>query len=178
MDLSHLKNSSSGHDSKQAERTDVRGARTARRLLCCCFAFSVQFICSGSFYTGRAIAKLFYLALMARFNGCRTRNSEKICALKLSAEGEKNTLAFTASSLLCLHSLVYCLKNRFLIQTTSCMIRIAMAIKPRWVTHVELIPLRKCLSQRGGKVCIFTVTMKKSQFAVTGYFFEPGEHGD
>lgn len=162
MDLSSLKNSSSGHDSKQVERTMCEGQGQPEG----CFAavllsFSIQFICSGSFYTGRARAKLFYLALMARFNGCRTRNSEKICALKLRAEGEKNTLAFTASSLLCLHSLVYCLKNRFLIQTTSCMIRIAMAIKPRWVTHVELILLRKCFSQRGGKVCIFTVTMKK-----------------
>lgn len=57
--------------------------------------------------------------------------------------------------LLCLHSLVYCLKNRFLIQTASRMIRIAMAIKPWWVTHAELMLLRKCVSQRGGKVCIF-----------------------
>lgn len=95
---------------------------------CLALLVSIQFVCSGSFYTGRAIAKLFYIALTARFNGCRARDSEKISALKPRAERERNTLPFTASSSICLHSLVYYLKNGFLIQTTSCMIRIAMAI--------------------------------------------------
>lgn len=73
---------------------------------------SIQFICSGSFYPGRAIAKLFHLALMARFNGQGTRNSgifpeEQISSLKLRAEGEENILPFTAFSLICLRSLTY-----------------------------------------------------------------------
>lgn len=98
-----LKNPHSGHDAKKAKTKSLRNASPAQKPLHCSVFYWAYLL--WLLLNKKGNRKPIYVALITKFNGCRTPDSEKILALKLQVE--HNTIlfiAFTRSvcSLLCI----------------------------------------------------------------------------
>lgn len=170
MDLSSLKNSSSGHDSKQAERNDVQGAKPARRLLCCCFAFYIVYLLWFSL-PRKSNSKAILPCFDGQIQWLQEQKQWKdICPKAESWRREKH-IPFHCflpdlSALACVSFEEWIpYSDNLLYDPHSNGCKTLMG-DTCWIDTAKEV-----LESEGGKVCVLlSLPWKKSQCVVTGYF--------